>query len=86
VLQPLPQATIRSRLREGEVVVTGQEPIRVGDLVRFKGGGSTMTVESIEGEEATCTFLLGGRQRLPLAALERVPEEPHWWDPRPSPR
>ena len=54
--------------------------IAVGDAVRFKRGGSTMMVEAIEGGEAVCVFSLGGRQRLRLAVLERVPEEKHWWD------
>ena len=52
----------------------------VGDMVRFIGGGSPMTVEKIEGDEAICTFLLGGSQRLKLNVLEKVPEEHHWWD------
>ncbi len=56
------------------------ERIAVGDLVRFAGGGSSMTVEQIEGEEAVCVFSLGGKQRLKLAMLEKAPEEPHWWD------
>jgi hypothetical protein len=53
-----------------------------GDLVRFKGGRFTMTVEKIEGEEAICVFSLGGKQRLRLAVLEKVPEEYNWWDQR----
>jgi uncharacterized protein YodC (DUF2158 family) len=57
-----------------------EEQIMVGDLVRFIGGGSPMTVEKIEGGEAICTFLLGGSQRLKLNVLEKVPEEHHWWD------
>lgn len=52
-----------------------------GDVVRFKGGGSPMTVERIEGDEAICVFSLGGKQRLKLEVLEKVPDEPHWWDP-----
>ena len=55
------------------------EPIQVGDTVRFKGGGSSMTVEAIEGDEAICTFALGGKQRLRLEVLGKVPEEHHWW-------
>ena len=51
--------------------------ITVGDSVRFKGGGSAMIVEAIEGDEAVCTFSLGGKQRLKLALLEKVPEEHH---------
>jgi uncharacterized protein YodC (DUF2158 family) len=57
-----------------------EEQIMVGDMVRFIGGGSPMTVEKIEGDEAICTFLLGGSQRLKLNVLEKVPEEHHWWD------
>jgi hypothetical protein len=57
-----------------------EEQIVVGDVVRFIGGGSPMTVEKIEGDEAICTFSLGGKQRLKLAALEKVPMEHHWWD------
>ena len=56
------------------------DQILVGDAVRFKGGGSSMTVEAMEGDEAICTFALGARQRLRLEVLERVPEEHHWWD------
>ncbi len=59
-------------------VMEGQ--IAVGDVVRFKGGGSSMVVEKIEGDEAVCAFLLGGKQRLKLEVLEKVPDEPHWWD------
>jgi hypothetical protein len=57
-----------------------EEKIAVGDTVRFKGGGSAMTVEAIEGDEAICVFSLGGKQRLRLEVLEKVPEEHHWWD------
>ena len=57
-----------------------EEKIVVGDIVRFKGGGSAMTVEAIEGDEAICVFSLGGKQRLKLELLEKVPEEHHWWD------
>ena len=39
-----------------------------------------MTVEAIEEDEAICVFSLGGKQRLKLAVLEKVPEEHHWWD------
>ena len=56
------------------------EQIVVGDVVQFKGEGSAMTVEKIEGEEAICVFSLGGRQRLRLDVLEKVTDEPHWWD------
>ncbi len=56
------------------------EKIAVGDTVRFKGGGSPMTVEVIEGDEAICVFSLGGKQRLKLEVLEKSPEEHHWWD------
>jgi len=52
-----------------------------GDIVRFKGGGSSMTVERIEGGEAICVFSLGGKQRLRLEVLEKAPDEPFWWDP-----
>ena len=58
-----------------------EEQIVAGDIVRFKGGGSSMTVERAEGDEAICVFSLGGKQRLKLAVLERTPDEPHWWDP-----
>ena len=58
---------------EGEIVV--------GDVVRFKGGGSSMTVEKIEGNEAVCVFSIGVKQRLRLDFLEKVPEEHYWWDP-----
>ena len=57
-----------------------EEKIAVGDTVRFKGGGSPMTVEKIEGDEAICVFSLGGKQRLKLEVLEKVPEERHRWD------
>ncbi len=57
-----------------------EEQIAVGDAVRFKGGGSFMTIEKIEGDEAICVFSLGGKQRLKLDVLEKVPDEPHWWD------
>ena len=57
-----------------------EEQIVVGDVVRFKGGGSPMTVEKIEGDEAICVFSLGGKQRLKLEVLEKVPDEKHWWD------
>jgi hypothetical protein len=53
--------------------------IAVGDVVRFKGGGSPMTVQTIEGEEAICTFSLGGWQRLRLEVLEKVPDQLYWW-------
>ena len=52
----------------------------VGDVVRFVRGGSSMTVEAIEGDEAICAFSLGGKQLLKLADIEKVPEEYHWWD------
>jgi len=39
-----------------------------------------MTVEKIEGDEAICVFSLGGKQRLKLEALEKVQNEPYWWD------
>ncbi len=55
------------------------EQILVGDTVRFQGGGSSMTVEAIEGAEAICAFALGGTQRLRLEVLEKVPQEHHWW-------
>ena len=58
-----------------------EEQIAAGDVVRFKGGGSSMIVEKIEGDDAICTFSLGGTQRLKLDTLEKVPEEHHWWDP-----
>ena len=57
-----------------------EEQIVVGDVVQFKGGGSSMTVDKIEGEEAICVFSLGGRQRLRLDVLEKVKDEPQWWD------
>ena len=57
-----------------------EEQIAVGDVVRFKGGGSSMTVEKIEGDEAICVFSLGGWQRLKLDLLEKVPDERHWWN------
>jgi hypothetical protein len=57
-----------------------EEQIAMGDVVRFKGGGSSMTVEKIEGNEAICVFSLGGKQRLKLDVLEKVPDEPLWWD------
>jgi uncharacterized protein YodC (DUF2158 family) len=57
-----------------------EEQIVVGDIVRFKGGGTPMTVEKIEGDEAICVFSLGGKQRLKLDVLEKVPEEHHWWN------
>ena len=57
-----------------------REQIVVGDIVRFKSGGSPMTVEQIEGDEAVCVFSLGGKQRLRLGVLEKVPEEHHWWE------
>jgi hypothetical protein len=50
-----------------------QGTIAAGDVVQFKGGGSSMTVEIVEGEEAVCTFLLGGKQRLKVALLEKRP-------------
>ena len=56
------------------------EQIVVGDTVRFKGGGSPMTVEQIEGDEAVCVFALGGEQRVKVDVLEKVSDEPHWWD------
>ena len=57
-----------------------EEKIAVGDTVRFKGGGSPMTVEAIVGDEAICVFSLAGKQRLKLEVLEKVPEQHHWWD------
>ena len=57
-----------------------EERIVEGDIVQIKGGGSAMTVEKIEGDEAVCVFLLGGKQRLKLEVLEKVPPEDHWWD------
>jgi len=57
-----------------------EEQIVVGDTVQFKSGGSSMKVERIEGDEAICVFVLGGKQRLKLASLQKVPEEHHWWD------
>jgi uncharacterized protein YodC (DUF2158 family) len=56
-----------------------EKQIAVGDIVRFKGGGSPMTVEKIEGDEATCVFSLGGKQRLKLEVLEKVSDEPSPW-------
>ncbi len=49
-----------------------EEQIKTGDVVQFKGGGSPMTVEKIEGGEAICVFSLGGKQRLKLALLEKI--------------
>ena len=72
-----PRAKSVRRLRHKKVMV---EQIAAGDVVRFKGGGSPMTVEAIEGEEAICVFSLGGKQRLKLDVLEKLPEEHHWWD------
>jgi hypothetical protein len=72
------KCTLKSLPRYKRVM---EDQIVAGDVVRFKGGGSPMLVEKIEGEEAICTFSLGGRQRLRLDALEKVPEEHHWWDP-----
>ncbi len=46
----------------------------------FKGGGSPMSVEQIEGDEAVCVFALGGKQRVKVDVLEKVSDEPHWWD------
>jgi uncharacterized protein YodC (DUF2158 family) len=46
--------------------------IKVGDIVQFKGGGSPMTVERIEGSQAVCVFSLGGAQRLNLVLLEKI--------------
>jgi hypothetical protein len=40
-----------------------EEQIAVGDVMRFRGGGSSMNVEKIEGDEAICALSLGGRQR-----------------------
>ena len=74
-----PRAKSVRRLRDKKVMV---EQIVAGDVVRFKGGGSPMTVEAIEDDEAVCVFSLGGRQRLRLEVLEHVPDEPHWWDRR----
>ena len=54
------------------------EQIVVGDVVRFIGGGSPMTVAKIEGDEAICVFSLGGKERLKLDVLEKVSEEHHW--------
>ncbi len=56
------------------------ERLAVGDVVRFKGGGSSMIVEKIEGDEAVCVFSLGGKQRVRLSLLEKSPDESHWWD------
>jgi hypothetical protein len=53
--------------------------IAVGDVVRFKGGGSSMAVQKIEGEEAICAFSPGGWQRLKLEVLEKAPDELYWW-------
>ena len=58
-----------------------EEQIVVGDVVRFKGGGMPMTVEKVEGDEAICVSL-GGKQRLRLDDLEKVPDEHRWWDQR----
>jgi len=55
-----------------------QEQILIGDVVRFRGGGSSMTVEKMEGDEAICVFSLGGRQRLKLEVLEKVQDERYW--------
>ena len=54
--------------------------LAVGDVVRFRGGGSLMVIEKIERDQAICVFSLGGRQRVSLKFLKRVPEERHWWD------
>jgi len=55
-----------------------EEQIEVGDVVRFKSVGSPMTVEKIDGDEATCVFSLGGKQRLKLEVLKKAPDKPPW--------
>ena len=76
--RPNPQGKARLPLPRDKRVM--EEQITVGDLVRFKGGGSPMIVEKIEGDDAICVFSLGGKQHLKLDVLEKVPDEPHWWD------
>jgi hypothetical protein len=75
---------IRGRISFGSIMGRDyrfkEEQIVVGDIVRFKGGGSSMKVEKIEGDEAICVFALGGTQRVKLLILEKITEEHHWWD------
>ena len=73
-----PQGKARARPLKASRVM--QEQIVAGDIVRFKGGGSSMTVQKIERNEALCVFSLGGEQRLRLEVLEKASDEPHWWD------
>jgi len=60
-----------------------EEQIKPGDVVQFRGGGSPMNVEQVEGAEAICVFSLGGKQRVKLALLEKISNEPplarHRW-------
>lgn len=49
-----------------------EEQLKVGDIVQFKGGGSPMTIERIEGGEAICVFSLGGKQRLKFVLIEKI--------------
>jgi uncharacterized protein YodC (DUF2158 family) len=54
------------------------EPIKAGDIVELKSGSHHMTVDSIENDRATCTWITNGQRqtdRFPVASLKLVPEE-----------
>ena len=50
--------------------------MEVGDVVQLKSGGVRMTVESLKGDRAVCTWMSGGKPEqasFPKHILEVIP-------------
>ncbi len=48
---------------------------KVGDVVELKSGGPDMTITSIEGDKANCTWFVEGKPhygQFPIIALQKV--------------
>lgn len=54
-----------------------EETLSVGDVVRIKSGGKTMTIEEIEGSEVFCVWFVGDQpQRGSFNAATLVKHDP----------
>lgn len=52
------------------------QPLQAREIVRLLSGGPTMTITSVQADDATCMWFERGVSRhgtFPVAALERVP-------------